>query len=181
YVERNTVTAWLSQAFPFPASTDTEAVRVLGAVLADEFGPGLDRPEVFTSGYEVERHGSGGALILHLVLAPGAASAMAEEVEARVVEIARDGIHAGAWERVAERFRGERLLDLERPEARAAALARSLGDSAGAGLAGQLAPGGWPGRGWLPTPARVQAAAGALGFPARAVVGPRSARAAVSP
>lgn len=175
YVERNTVTAWTAHAFPFGPDVDEEAVGFLGALLEDAFSPGVARPGVLATTYEVERHGRGGALIVHMVTAPAEAPAYAAAVVDRVDEIARDGVPRAVWDRVARRHRGVRLRERETPEARAVALARAL--------ALGTAPG--PGDGWpdarAATRERVRLAAAYLGLPARAVVGPRSARPAVVP
>jgi predicted Zn-dependent peptidase len=177
YVERNTVTAWTGHAFPFGGDVDEEAVRFLGGLLEDAFAPGVSRPDVLAVHAEIERHGSGGALIVHLVTRPDAAADTGAEVETRLREVARDGIPAAVWDRLLRRYRGARLLEAEAPESRAEALARGLAfDSTPDGGW----PGGWPDPGSL-TPARVRAAAAALGAPARSVVGPRSARSAVAP
>lgn len=171
YVERNTVTAWLAVAFPFGPDADLEAIRLLGAVLEDAIAPGVDRPGAFTAGHEMERHGAGGALVVRAVTAPAAAAEHARRVEALAAEIARAGAPASVHERVARRHRGRRLLALEAPEARAAAMALDL--------ALGRTPTDWPALDV--TPERLQAAARGLGPPARSVVGPRPARAAVQP
>lgn len=171
YVERNTVTARLGVAFPFDRDADIEAIRLLGAVLEDAIAPGVDRPESFTAEYEIERHGSGGALVLRAVTAPTRAADYADRVEALVARVASTGVAAPVFERVARRHRGERLLGLEAPEARAAELAGAL--------AYGTVPRQWP-EPRIPSD-RVRDAAAGLGAPARSVVGPRSARGAVEP
>jgi len=175
YVERNTITAWVAHAFPFQGPVDEEALRLLGSLLAEELGPGVSRPGVFATSWELERHGAGGALIVHMVTAPGEAAGHAGELLDRMREVARDGVRGRVLERVELRHRGHRLQQLEAPESRAAALAQSL--------ALGVAPGTWTG--WPEsrpvTAERVHRTAAALGPPARSVVGPRSARDAVAP
>lgn len=173
YVERNTITAWLSHSYPFEAGTDEEALHFLGSLLAGELGPDVSRPDVFATSYEVERHGSGGALIIHMVTAPAAAAGYGERLLDRVRAVASEGVRGAVWEGVSRRHRGARLLERETPESRVAALAESLALGGGDGD-------GWPDPGPI-TPERVRRAAAGLGAPARAVVGPRSARSAALP
>jgi predicted Zn-dependent peptidase len=166
YVERNTVTAWTSLAFPFGPDGDAAALRGLAALVEDAFGPSVERPDVFDIGHELERHGGGGALIVHVVTTPEAAAGYADAMEGWVSGLAVTG-DGGSWERLAARYRGERLLERERPETRAAAMAMAL------------ALGRDPGAGWPETELtseRVRAAAATLRRPARSVVGPRAAR-----
>lgn len=171
YVERNTVTAWLAVAFPFDRDADIEALRLLGAVLEDAIGPGVDRPESFTAGHEIELHGDGGALVVRAVTTPERAGDYADRIEEMVDGIAGAGVTEAVAERVARRHRGVRLMGLARPEIRATEMATAL-------IYGRT-PRSWPDL-RIPT-SRLQAAAEALGAPARSVVGPRSARGAVSP
>lgn len=171
FVERNTVTAWVVVAFPFGPDMDLEAARLLGAVVADAIGPGVDRPESFTAGHEVELHGRGGALVIRAITVPSAARAYAERIETLVERVGRGDVAGARYERVARRHRGIRLQELATPEARSAAMAMAL------------ALGRTP-RPW-PDPDvgsdRLRRAAAALGAPARAVVGPGSARGAAEP
>lgn len=172
YVERNTVTAWVSVAWPFGPDADPEAVRLLGAILEDAVAPGVSRPEVLHVDSEVELHGRGGALVVTAVVAPARAAEVAEALEARGRDLASGDIPASVLERIARRFRGVRLRELAAPEARAErlAIAAARGD----------APGAWPPAASL-GPEAARDVVARLGAPARAVVGPRPARGAVVP
>jgi hypothetical protein len=165
-VPRNTVTTWTSLAFPFGPGTDVEAVRLLGAILADAIGPGVERPDIFTTDWDVREHGAGGVLVVTAVTAPAAADSAAGRVESLAAEIAWVGVQVPVYDRVARRFRGRRLLERAMPEDRAAAMALDLA------LGRDPSP--WPD---LPvSPERLQVAARSLGPPARARVGPPSVR-----
>ncbi|HUG39606.1 MAG TPA: hypothetical protein VMM12_03940 [Longimicrobiales bacterium] len=172
YVERNTVTAWVSVAWPYGPDADAEAVRLVGSLLADAVRPGLSRPEILHAGAEVERHGRGGALVVTAVVAPERAEVVATTLEAEVWRLAAGTGPEAGIERVSRRHRGVRLRELSSPEARAARIA--LERAAGAAAGPWPAPGSW-------TWAAAREAARALGPPARAVVGPRAARAAAVP
>lgn len=169
FVERNTVTAWLAVAFPFGPRANVEAIRLLGVMLEDAVAPGVERPESFTTGHEVQRHGAGGMLIVHAVTTPEAAAGYADRIEALTRQIARVGVARSLYDRVLRRHRGQRLLSVAAPEVRAANMARrlALGDTTGM----------WPALDITPT--QLREAAAALGTPARSVVGPASARGAV--
>lgn len=172
YVERNTVTAWVSVAWPFGPDADPEAMRLLGVVLEDAFGPAVSRPEVLHAGSEVELHGRGGALVVTVVAIPEAAAAVAAALESGVRTTAAGEVSPAVVERVAARHRGQRLRALLWPEERAArvALEGARGGRAGA----------WVEPGSLTVDA-VRDAAARLGAPARAVVGPRASRGAAPP
>jgi hypothetical protein len=168
HVERNTVTAWLTLAFPFHLPADLEALDLLGFLLQEYVAPTLERPEVYNASYTIEEHGAGGTLTVHLVLEPGVAGAYARRLETHVRRLAGAGPDETGFARLQRRHAGQRLARRAAPEARARdmALARAAGRAAGDG---------WP-VGPSPGPARVRAAAAALGSPARAVVGPAAAR-----
>lgn len=166
FVERNTVTAWLAVAFPFGRRANAEAIRLLGVMLEDAIAPGVEHPESFTAGHEVQRHGAGGTLIVHAVTTPEAAAGYIERIEALTREIARVGVALPRYDRLMRRHRGQRLLELATPEARAAFMARGLALADTTGM--------WPALDITPT--QLREAAAALGRPARSVVGPGSAR-----
>ena len=171
FVERNTVTAWVAVAYPFGPGMDLEAARLLGTVVTEALGPGADRPESFTAGYELELHGAGGALVIRAITTPAAVQAYGERIETLVARAARGDVAASLYERVARRHRGVRLQQHAAPEARSAAMALAL--------ALDRTPRPWPDP--EVGPDRLRAAAATLGAPARAVVGPRSARGAAEP
>lgn len=172
YVERNTVTAWVAVAWPFGRGADPEAMRLLGVVLEDAFGPAVSRPEVLHTGTDVELHGNGGALVVTVVVVPDAAARVAAALESMVALMAAGEVSGALVERVSRRHRGERLRALIAPEDRAARVALEA--------ARGRAAGGWLESGSL-TAEAVRDAARALGAPARAVVGPRPARGAAVP
>jgi predicted Zn-dependent peptidase len=167
FVEQNTVTAWTALAFPFGPDADTEAIRLLGAVLESEVAPDPSRPWSYAVGSAIDRHGRGGVLIVHVVTETDSAARAARAVTARVAAVAQGAFPSAAFERSLRAHRGRRLLEGRRPERRAAAvaLAAALGGEPGTG---------WPAV-WDLTEERLREAAGSLGEPARAVVGPASA------
>ena len=172
YVERNTVTAWVTLSWPFGRDADAEAVGLVGALLVDAVGPGLARPGILHAESELDLHGRGGSLAVTLVVLPEEAEVLAEALEVELARLAGGRVDGGVLERVARRYRGERLLGLATPEARAARMARALARGWPAGP--------WPLRSSMGAEAVREAAAG-LGPPARSVVGPRDARGAAVP
>lgn len=172
YVERNTVTAWVTLSWPFGREADPDAVGLVGALLVDAVGPGVARRSVLHAESELDLHGRGGSLAVTLVVLPEEAEVLAEALEVELARLAGGRVDGSVLERVSRRHRGERLRALAAPEARAARMARALAR-------------GWPA---VPWPHRsstgaeaVREAAAGLGPPARSVVGPRAARGAAVP
>lgn len=128
------ITAWVAAVYPFGEGADEEALRMLSRLALERVAFGLLRPQVYDARVSVVRHRAGGELRLQLVVPP----AEVEEWGRRTVEAVDAYRRAPLDERdFAERlrrYRGERLLELDTPEARARLLARRtlLGDPPGA-------------------------------------------------
>lgn len=126
HVEQDAVSARLALAFPFPASTDTEALGLIAHLLLESARPGPDRPELFDIGIELERHGEGGALLVFLVVEPDRAREWAEQVGALMRSIGREALATDTFDSLRRRYRGTRLRTLAAPESRADDAARQL-------------------------------------------------------
>lgn len=118
-ITRPTVTTWIALAFPFPESTDTEALRLLAFLLREELGPSRQRPDVYDFQTQIERHGSGGWLTVTLITESDRATRREAEVRARVKQLAEKRLSGKEFDALLVRFRGTRLLELATPEARA--------------------------------------------------------------
>ena len=159
-----TVTTWLGWAFPLPAEPDVHALELLAFRIAEAVGPAPARPEIYDLGVEIERHGSGGALLITLVAAPDRADVWAQRLEDLIHRVASAPMPEAYFREATRRYLGRRLLELATPEARALDAARQLfydhghlpPDDAVRGL----------------TPDRLRRAAASLGRPARAVLAP---------
>jgi predicted Zn-dependent peptidase len=81
---------------------------------------------VYDSRAEVTRHAGGGELRLELVVPPREVEEWAERLAASVAEYAGEALGDAQFADRLRRFRGERMLELESPEARARALAREV-------------------------------------------------------
>lgn len=160
----NSVTTWVTVIFPFPASADVEALRMLAHLAADELAFGPTRRSVYDSRAEVVRRANGGELRLTVVVPPEEAGAWAARIVDRLGELPRDPILAEAWEGRLRRYRGERLHQLAAPEDRAAELAREL-------LAARSVSDPVPEIGDLSID-RIRAGAAALGEPTIVLLGP---------
>lgn len=162
---RNTVTAWIALAYPIGAEVRPAALGLLAARIREATAPGAARPGVYDLDIRLERHGTGGAWIVHLITAPEQAEQWERTVRDVVRETAETPMRAERIDALLRRFRGERLLELAAPEARAWDAAVQLF---------------FEGR-YEPAPIGVdsltaeslQSAAAALGDPAIAVLGPR--------
>ena len=73
---------------------------------------------------QVTRHAGGGELRLELVVPPREAEEWADRLSAAVAEFAGEALGEAQFAERLRRFRGERMLELESPEARARVLAR---------------------------------------------------------
>jgi predicted Zn-dependent peptidase len=127
HVERNTVTAWLELAFPVHTEADPEALRLLGHWLAEAAAPGPARPAIYDVGATLEREGGrGGALRLTLVTSTDAPAAWATRLDSLAARAGEAASERERFEALLRRFRGARLLALATPEARARDAAHQL-------------------------------------------------------
>ncbi|HEX6940383.1 MAG TPA: hypothetical protein VF158_13295 [Longimicrobiales bacterium] len=164
HVQSSTVTTWVTLAFPFPAGTDVEALRLLGFRLREALGPAPARPDVFEVATSIERHGDGGWLTVTLVTLPEAAADRATEARALLRDAAKTTMPDDAFDALLRRFRGERLLELATPEARARDAALQLFfDRAVKAPAARID---------ALRPSRLRRAAAALSPPSSATLGP---------
>ncbi|MBW3570744.1 MAG: hypothetical protein KY467_06535 [Gemmatimonadetes bacterium] len=122
----NSITAWVAAVYPFDADADEEALRMLARLAVERVSFGPLRPQVYDSRAEVTRHAGGGQLRLELVVPPREVEDWAERLSAAVAEYAGEALGEAQFSSRLRRFRGERMLELESPEARARALARRV-------------------------------------------------------
>ncbi len=163
-IESPTVTAFVGMAFPLAARLDDEALRLLAFRVLDAVRPSAARPDIFDAAARVERFGGGGLLVVYLVTSPESARRWTATVRDEVRAMADAPAEAGAFGRLLRRYRGERLLSVETPEARAGEAAdRLFFDQAYTALEARID---------ALTPARLRRAALELGEPAVAVLGP---------
>jgi len=120
----NSITAWVAAVYPFGENADEEALRMLAALAVDRVSFGPLRPQVYDSRAEVTRHAGGGELRLELVVPPREVEQWAERLSEAVAAFAGEALGEAQFAERLRRFRGERMLELESPEARARALAR---------------------------------------------------------
>jgi predicted Zn-dependent peptidase len=118
------ITAWVAAVYPFGEDADEEALRMLARLAVDRVSFGPLRPQVYDSRAEVVRHAGGGELRLEMVVPPREAEDWAERLAAAVTAYADEELSEPIFAERLRRYRGERLLELESPEARARALAR---------------------------------------------------------
>jgi predicted Zn-dependent peptidase len=125
------ITAWVSAVYPFDAEADEEAVRMLARLALERVSFGPLRPQVYDARADVVRHAGGGELRLQMVVPPREAEEWAGRLADAVRQLARAPLDEPTFAERLRRYRGERLLELETPEARARVLARAalLGDA----------------------------------------------------
>jgi predicted Zn-dependent peptidase len=158
-----TITAWAAAAYPFAPDADDEALRMLAHLALRRVSFGLLRPQVYDARAMVARDREGGELRLQLVVPPREVEEWGRRLVEAVAVYARAPLEERDFAERLRRFRGERLLELDAPEARARLLARRL-------LLGEPADGLVEVDGL--TPERLHAAARALGSPVLVFLGP---------
>jgi predicted Zn-dependent peptidase len=157
------ITAWVAAVYPFGPDADEEALRMLSRMALSRVAFGLLRPQVYDARVSVVRHRAGGELRLELVVPPREVEEWGRRTVEAVAAYSRAPLEEREFAERLRRFRGERLLELDTPEARARRLARRalLGEDTDVlveleGL----------------TPERLHRAARALGDPVLVFLGP---------
>jgi predicted Zn-dependent peptidase len=162
-VNYNSITTWVSATWRFGADADVESLRMLARLALDRVSFGPSRRSVYNSRAEVVQYAGGGELRMTVVVPPREASQWAEQLRQAVGGYADQALTPTLFADRLRRFRGLRLLELELPEARAAAMGRSalLGDPSATLVDFTRL-----------TPERLQAAARALDAPIVVFLGP---------
>jgi predicted Zn-dependent peptidase len=126
----NSITTWVSATWRFGPDDDVESLRLLSKLALDRVSFGPSRRSVYNSRAEVVRYAGGGELRLTVVVPPGEARQWADRLREAVGGYAADPLAPTLFAERLRRYRGLRLLELDLPEARAAAMARAalLGD-----------------------------------------------------
>ena len=122
----NSITTWVAVSYPLPDDADLEALEFLARLTTDELSFSPSRSSVFNARGEVIPRREGGELRFQVVSPPEEADRWAERVRELVEESATGRAMADAYALRLRRYRGERLLSLAGPEARARYLARAL-------------------------------------------------------
>jgi zinc protease len=126
----NAITTWVSATWRFGQDADVESLRMLSRLALDRVSFGPSRRSVYNSRAEVVQYAGGGELRLTVVVPPAEARQWAERLREAVGGYASEPLPPTVFIDRLRRYRGLRLLELDLPEARAAAMARSalLGD-----------------------------------------------------
>lgn len=120
------ITAWVAAVYRFDEEADEEAVRMLSRLALERISFGPLRPQVYDARVDVVRHAGGGELRLEMVVPPREVERWATRLTEAVAGFAAEPLEARVFTDRLRRYRGERLLQLETPEARAKAMARSV-------------------------------------------------------
>lgn len=128
--EYSSITTWVSATWHFGPDADVEALRMLTRLALDRVSFGPSRRSVYNTRGDVWEHAGGGEMTLSVVVPPGEAGQWAAQLREAVSGYADQPLSAQVFADRLRRYRGLRLAELELPEARAAAMARSalLGD-----------------------------------------------------
>lgn len=159
----NSITTWVSATWRFGPESDVESLRMLAQLAADRVSFGPSRRSIYDTRAEVLRYAGGGEVRLTVVVPPREAEQWAGQLREAVGGYANEALAPAVFQERLRRFRGERLMQLDLPEQRAAAMARSalLGDRTATLVDFTRL-----------TPERLQAAARALESPIIVFLGP---------
>lgn len=126
----NSITTWVAATWRFGPDADVESLRMLSRLALDRVSFGPSRRSVYNSRAEVVQYPGGGELRLTVVVPPREARQWAGQLREAVGGYATDALAPAVFSDRLRRYRGLRLMELDLPEARAAAMARSalLGD-----------------------------------------------------
>ncbi len=163
--EYDAITTWLSATWLFDRNADLPAVRMVAAIVADALAFGPSQRSVYDVQTEIKQHGGGGELQLRIVVPPEEAERWEGIIRSQVARLADEPLSHFEFADRFRQFRGQRLLELGAPEARAERIARALllGERSLSEPAADLA---------ALTPERLQKAARALDGPVVVVLGP---------
>ena len=130
HADYDAITTWVSATWRFGADADVEALRMVAQLALDRVSFGPSRRSVYNSRAEVVQYAGGGEVRLTVVVPPREAEQWAGQLRQAVGDYADQALAPAVFTERLRRFRGERLLELDLPEARAAQMARSalLGD-----------------------------------------------------
>ena len=128
--EYESITTWVAASWRFGEDADVESLRLLARLALQQVSFGPSRRSVYNARADVVRYPGGGEVRLHVVVPPREAEQWAERLRQAVGGFAESALPAQQFAERLRRYRGERLLELDTPEARAAAMARAalLGD-----------------------------------------------------
>lgn len=162
--EYNSITTWVAASWRLPPDADLEALRLLAGLATERVSFGPSRRSVYNARSELIRRADGGELRLQLVVRPEEVDAWAGRIQEAVSAYAAAPLPPGVFTESLRRFRGERLRELDSPEARARTVAQEL-------LLRGSVPTALTGVDGL-TPDRLYAAAKSLGTPTFVFLGP---------
>lgn len=120
------ITAWVSAGYRFRPDADVEALRMLAWLAGEQISFGPSRRSVYNARSEVRLFPGGGELRLVMVVPPQEAEQWADRLRAAVAEFAREPLSPARFADHLRRYRGNRLQELDAPEARARLMAQRL-------------------------------------------------------
>jgi predicted Zn-dependent peptidase len=121
----NSITTWVSASFSFPETADLEAIRFFAHAVTEAIAFGPAQSSVFNASSEVIPRIGGGEVRFQVVIPPQQAGEWAGRIQEAVAQIGRP-MHDDVFASRYRRYRGDRLMALGTPEARANEAARQL-------------------------------------------------------
>ncbi len=122
----NTITTWISASYPFSASADVEALRMLAELASETLAFGPHQRSIYDAQVQVLPRPGGGELRLQIAVPPGESDRWAGQLQQAVSQFADRRLTPDEFRTRLRSYQGRRLLELSSPEARAQEAARRL-------------------------------------------------------
>lgn len=122
----NSITTWVSVSYQVPRGADVEALRMLSALVTEEISFDTRRRSVYDFQGSLSLFPGGGELRFQMVVPPWEADRWGDEMQRAVAALAQEPLYPAVFAQRLRRYRGQRLLELATPEARAEEAARRL-------------------------------------------------------
>jgi predicted Zn-dependent peptidase len=124
--EYNSITTWVAASFRFPETGDEEALRFVAHLAGDALSFSPSQRSVYDVSAEMVPRAGGGEIRIQVVVPPEEGAAWAERISDAIAAIEAGPLLDDVFESHFRRFRGESVMKLLTPEARAYAAVRHL-------------------------------------------------------
>lgn len=122
----NSITTWVAASFRFPETADEDVLRFVAFLAGQTLSFSPSQRSVYDVDTDVFARAGSGEIRLQVVIPPEESDEWAERVSEAFADLESGSLPEDVFDGHVRRFRGERLLQLITPEARAYAAARQL-------------------------------------------------------
>lgn len=122
----NSITTWVAASFRFPETADEEVLRFVAHLAGETLSFSPSQRSVYDVSADVFPRAGGGEIRLQVVVPPEESDLWADRVSEAFADLESRTLPDDVFNGNLRRFRGNRILDLITPEARAYEAARQL-------------------------------------------------------